>query len=70
MKATMCSKSELALRYLPNIERRSAVNRLMQWVKHNKTLCEELDRTGYYPTQKYLSPLQVQLIIQYLGEPD
>lgn len=65
----MYAKSELANAYLPHLEPRSATNRLMAWIKHNEALMQALVQTGYYPTQKYFSPLQVSLVVDVLGEP-
>ena len=62
-------KSELAQLYLPKLAPHSALNRLMQWVQINRPLMAELETTGYKPQQKLLTPLQVAIIIKYLGEP-
>ena len=63
------SKSELAMAYAPNLTVQGAVNRLMQWIRHNPELAEALERTGYRKTQKLFTSLQVRTIISYLGEP-
>lgn len=65
----MYAKCELAQLYLPHIESRSATNRLMAWIKRNEPLMQKLQEAGYYPTQKYFSPRQVDLVIDFLGEP-
>lgn len=66
----MFTKGELAQAYLPGIDPRSAVNRLMAWVKRNAELMQDLQATGYYATQKYFSPRQVEILVAYLGEPE
>ncbi|MBQ0022359.1 MAG: DUF4248 domain-containing protein [Prevotellaceae bacterium] len=65
----MLSKTELALQYMPNIQPRSAVNRLAKWLKLNPSLWQALTEAGYRPTQKVFTQLQVDIIWQYLGEP-
>lgn len=68
---TICamSKSELAMAYAPCLTPQGAVNRLMDWIRHNPDLVDALDRTGYRKSQKLLTSLQVRTIISYLGEP-
>ncbi|MCF0195857.1 MAG: DUF4248 domain-containing protein [Bacteroidaceae bacterium] len=68
-KVGLCPKVELAQAYLPNVLPKSALNRLMAWIKRNKKLMEALEETGYFKTQKYFSPIQVDLIMRHLGEP-
>ena len=63
------SKSELAMAYAPNLTTQGAVNRLMDWIRHNPELTEALLRTGYRKSQKLLTSLQVRIIFSYLGEP-
>lgn len=63
------SKSELAMAYAPNLTTQGAVNRLMDWIRHNPELMEELKRTGYRKQQKMLTSYQVRIIFSYLGEP-
>jgi len=43
------------------------VRTLMTWINNNKKLKEELDKTGYYKTQKLFNPKQVAIIENYLG---
>lgn len=63
------SKSELAMAYAPTLTVQGAVNRLMEWIRHNPDLSDALVRTGYRKSQKLLTSLQVRLICDYLGEP-
>ena len=63
------SKSELAMAYAPNLTTQGAVNRLMDWIRHNPELTEALLRTGYRKSQKLLTSLQVRIVFSYLGEP-
>jgi len=68
-KVRSMSKTELAMAYAPNLTVQAAVNRLMQWIRHNPELAEDLQRTGYRKTQKLFTSLQVRTIVSYLGEP-
>lgn len=64
------SKKELAFMYFPNAANgRTAVNMLMRWINRCKALREELDAAGYQPNARYLTPRQVKLIVEMLGEP-
>jgi hypothetical protein len=63
------SKSELAQAYAPDIAPASARNRLAAWIRHNRQLDKALRATGYTPEQRVFTPLQVELIFRYLGEP-
>ena len=63
------SKMELAMLYAPNLTPQGAVNRLIDWIRHNPELTESLLRTGYRKSQKLLTSLQVRIIFDYLGEP-
>ena len=60
---------ELATLYLPNIQPRSASNRLRIWIKRNEELLKELTILGYRPNLKLLTPSMVSQIVRYLGEP-
>lgn len=64
------SKQQLALLYFPYTEGVSAVRHLFSWIKKNTDLFEQLKETGYYANQKVLTPAQVNLIFEHLGEPD
>lgn len=68
-QARPMSKSELAMAYAPNLTVQGAVNRLMDWIRHNPELMAELELTGYRKQQKLLTSLQVRIIFSYLGEP-
>ena len=63
------SKSELAMAYAPTLTVQGAVNRLMDWIRHNTELTELLERSGYRKQQKLFTSYQVRLIFSYLGEP-
>lgn len=69
MKVRAYSKSELAQAYAPDIDGRSALNRLRYWIDFNKDLSRELLISGYRRNQKVFTVRQVELIFHYLGEP-
>ena len=68
-KVRPMSKMELAMAYAPNLTPQGAVNRLMDWIRHNPELTDMLLRSGYRKSQKLFTSLQVRYIIDYLGEP-
>lgn len=63
------TKTELAQLYFPERLPASARRKLNYWIAHNKQLTECLVLTGYKPRNIELTPAQVDLIIEYLGEP-
>lgn len=62
-------KSELALRYCPDIEPKTAVAKLNRWITLKPGLKDALAATGLCPRAKQFTPAQVQLIINAIGEP-
>jgi hypothetical protein len=62
-------KWQLAQQYHPTLDRDSAVTALRRWMARNDELMRELRATGYNHRCKELTALQVQLIVEYLGEP-
>ena len=60
---------ELAQMYNPTIGKGSASNTLRKWILLNKDLHNALNQTGYIKSIKELTPKQVQLIVEALGEP-
>lgn len=63
------SKKELALLYFPDSEPRIASAHLRRWIAYCKPLRAALRQAHYDPKAKYLTPKQVKLIVEYLGEP-
>ncbi|WP_071147510.1 DUF4248 domain-containing protein [Bacteroides ihuae] len=61
-------KSELAAFYLPNITRKSAADTLKRWISKIPGLNNALQQAGLLSADRY-TPLQVQLIVNALGEP-
>ena len=63
------TKSELAQLYTPCITSRAACKKLQTWIERNTDLHEALLRSGLTPRSKELTPYQVRLIVDALGEP-
>ena len=62
-------KSELALAYNPDFEPSYARVVLNRWMARSPGLLDRLRAAGYTVHQKILTPAQVRLIIEALGEP-
>lgn len=63
------SKSALAQQYFPTRCPRSAVNGLAMYIERCRNLSDALAGAGYNRRQRLLTPAQVALIYDYLGEP-
>ena len=62
--------TELALLYRPSLSPRNAARTLRNWIKNNPELLLALSDTGFNPqTVRTLTPMQVSIIVSYLGEP-
>ena len=62
--------TELALLYRPYLSPRNAARTLRNWIKNNPELLLALSDTGFNPqTVRTLTPMQVLIIVSYLGEP-
>ncbi len=60
----------LAKQYFPDSEPKSASTQLRVWIRQNTLLQKALAATCYMPRQRILTPLQHQLILDHLGEPE
>ncbi len=60
---------ELAMLYFPNSTKKSASVQLRRWIKYNSQLNSELISNCFKKGQRLLTPLQVSLIVKYLGNP-
>ncbi|MCD7936283.1 MAG: DUF4248 domain-containing protein [Tannerellaceae bacterium] len=60
---------ELAILYAPGLQPESASKRLKSWLLANKELTSELYRWGWTRRSRILTPVQVSIIVRYLGEP-
>lgn len=66
---TTMTKASLAQLYFPERKIAAARRKLNYWISHNGELNAALTKTGYSPRNIVLTPVQVNLIIGYLGEP-
>lgn len=62
-------KGELASLYLPNIQPASARRTLRNWINKNIALKNALIDAGYTNDAVLLTPIQVEIIFEYLGMP-
>lgn len=63
------SKTELGLLYTPQCTKKHVWRVMHNWIVRCKPLNEALLATGLSPSSRILSPRQVQLIVEHLGEP-
>ena len=69
MKKTYVSKTEMAQAYFPYIAPHSALNKLMSIIQSSDRLLTQLREADYNPQAKLLSPRQVEIIMERLGNP-
>lgn len=60
---------ELAILYAPGLTPHSAAKRLTKWVLVNQDLYDRLLRVGWKAGSRLLTPIQVRVIVDTLGEP-
>jgi len=63
------SKVDLALLYLPHNSQITAVRKFNRWIQYSPILWNQLLTTGFTITTRQLTPLQVGMIVNYLGIP-
>ena len=63
------SLAELAMAYAPELSNNAARKRLKKWLNINPQLMQSLREAGYRDRQRVLTPRQVEVIYEYLGEP-
>lgn len=63
------SFGELAKLYFPNVANKSATKQLRIWLNINTKLSQRLLDSGYITKQRIITPAQVKIIIEELGEP-
>ena len=69
MANTFIGKAELAHAYFPMLTEGSARNHLMNLINANTSLKAKLTDSGYNDRCRSFSPLQVDLIVSYFGNP-
>lgn len=60
---------ELAVLYFPNSTPSSASGQLKKWITRSTHLLSRLSKAEYRSGQKILTPKQVSILIDHLGEP-
>ena len=60
---------ELAMLYFPNSTKKSASAQLGRWIRQNERLRSQWLEMGFKPRKKLLTPNQVKLIVDFLGDP-
>jgi hypothetical protein len=60
---------ELAQLYFPQITKQSATVQFRRWICKNIELQNQLTSVGFIPGQKILTPKQVKIVVDILGEP-
>ncbi len=55
--------------YFPNSTKKSASAQMGRWIRGNDNLKNQLTEMGLKPKKKILTPCQVKLIVELLGEP-
>ena len=63
------SRTELARIYAPELSEASARKRLREWLHFSPELMARLKAAGYRERQRVLTPKQVKIIMEHLGEP-
>ena len=62
-------KRTLALRYFPHSTPTAALRRMERWMNQAHGLQEALRATGYRRRNRALTPRQLRIVYDYLGEP-
>lgn len=60
---------ELAMLYFPNSTKKSTSTQLGRWVRQHERLKIQLHEKGYKTGNKILTPRQVKILTEHLGEP-
>lgn len=69
MKRKPYAKQELAMLYFPDTDPKTATNHLMRWLNRSPALLEKLKDMHYRRSDKFFTPRQVDLVVDFLGEP-
>lgn len=63
------NKGSLAMMYSPHVCRKSALRLLNQYIHRAKGLLSALEETGYSHSARHFTKRQLELVLEYLGEP-
>ncbi|NDA63900.1 MAG: DUF4248 domain-containing protein, partial [Chitinophagia bacterium] len=55
--------------YFPNSTKKSATTQLRRWIRRNRELRNTLAQLGFAERQRILTPRQVEVVVQFVGEP-
>ena len=69
-KLYFITKKELALRYYPDDTPQRASDKLREQIATSPNLLDDLMKAGYRKEQKTLTPKQIRIIYDHLGEPE
>lgn len=61
--------AEFASLYFPHIQQQSAVSQLRRWIVESPELLHDLEVAGWRRYRKILTPRQVHILLDHLGEP-
>ena len=62
-------KCELALLYNPYMSPEGALRKMRRWINRQPELKAQMDVLQVSRTDRQYTPMQVRLIVKYLGEP-
>lgn len=62
--------AELAQIYFPSVTKKSASVQLRRWIVRNRKLAASLEEAGFHPGQRLMTPKQVELLVDFLGNPN
>jgi hypothetical protein len=60
---------ELAQLYMPHITPKGASSQLRAWIDRNEKLKTQLEESGFRKGLRTLTPVQVQLVVHFIGVP-
>lgn len=61
--------TELGLLYNPDLQPDSAAKAIKRWIAFNPSLTAALAEAGWRKGQRKFTPLQIQEVFRFLGEP-
>ena len=62
-------KQELAMKYFPDCNKECAGRNFRRWIAHCSDLYKKLLEAGYDKNRKFFLRHEVELIVEFLGEP-
>ncbi len=62
-------KTDIAQKYFPWVSERVAMRMLNHEIRATRGLLDALTAAGYTPSAHRLTPLQVEILYRYLGDP-